>query len=344
MIRTPILTTTAGLVAGLAVLILMSSSPAAGGAQFSSWEVESYPAVSGLPSGTWVIGADEVSVTQIADGQPSVFLSPFDARNHVIEGRMRVNDGDDDFFGFVVGFEEGDSTNPAADFLLIDWKRATQTHDFGDPSCTLGTTADVGMAISHVLGVPTADELWGHANEDAPCSDLNNGVKELARAPVLGNSGWTPNNNYFFRVETTSDRVRVYVNNSLQIDHAATIPAGSFGFYVFSQSAVAFTDVTVTQSVTPSPDPTPPPATPTPEPIHTPSPTPEPDPTTNDCDADINGDGAVTAKDVAAAAKAQPSSPGDRRWNPAADVNHDGEVDHHDVLLVVWFRGTTCSV
>ena len=32
-------------------------------------------------------------------------------------------DGDDDFISFAIGFDLGDTTSPAADYLLPDWKR-----------------------------------------------------------------------------------------------------------------------------------------------------------------------------------------------------------------------------
>ena len=50
---------------------------------------------------------------------------------------------------------------------------------------------------------------------------------------------------------------------------------------------------------------------------------------------DLNGDGKVTGRDIAIVARAMPSEPDDRRWNPDADVNHDGVVDLADLKAVL---------
>jgi cysteine-rich repeat protein len=50
--------------------------------------------------------------------------------------------------------------------------------------------------------------------------------------------------------------------------------------------------------------------------------------------ADIDGDGSVGLDDLAAVARALLSQPGDRRWNPAADINGNGWVDPIDLLIV----------
>jgi hypothetical protein len=49
---------------------------------------------------------------------------------------------------------------------------------------------------------------------------------------------------------------------------------------------------------------------------------------------DINGDGKVDGKDIAIAAKAFGTVPGDPRWNLDCDINGDGKVDGKDIVLV----------
>ena len=51
--------------------------------------------------------------------------------------------------------------------------------------------------------------------------------------------------------------------------------------------------------------------------------------------ADLNGDGKVTGRDVAIVARAQPSQPGHKRWNPEADLNNDNVVDLGDVKSIL---------
>lgn len=51
--------------------------------------------------------------------------------------------------------------------------------------------------------------------------------------------------------------------------------------------------------------------------------------------ADVNDDGRVTVADALAVTRALLSRPGNRRWNPAADINHNGVVDPIDLLAVL---------
>ena len=49
---------------------------------------------------------------------------------------------------------------------------------------------------------------------------------------------------------------------------------------------------------------------------------------------DINGDGKVDGKDVAIAAKAFGSLPGDPRWSPWVDFNQDGKIDGKEIAAI----------
>lgn len=207
-----------------------------------SWTAESYPAVSGFDNGRWTVSGDGTSVTQSANGQPTLFYSPFDVMSLRIDGRIRVGtSGDNDYIGFVIGVRPGDPANPAAEYLLIDWKRGTQLYDFGAPSCTPGSTADRGLAVSHVHGIPTADEFWGHVNLDtAPCSGPSDRVDELARATNLGDSGWVNQTDYAFTFVFDPSRLEVWVDGVLEIAVSGVFPIGRFGFYNFSQGTVTY--------------------------------------------------------------------------------------------------------
>ena len=78
-------------------------------------------------AGNWVVTADGTSVTQTVNTNPSVFYGPFTAIGVRLEGVIRVDtSGDDDFIGFVLGFQPGDFSNPNADYLLFDWKQGNQ--------------------------------------------------------------------------------------------------------------------------------------------------------------------------------------------------------------------------
>ena len=141
----------------------------------STWTAESYPAVSGFPAGLWTVSLDKTSVYQSNNGQPTLFYSDFSAFNTQVQGTICVTLGqwDNDYIGFALGFQPGDSSNINADYLLIDWKKGTQWYNFSTPSCTPGSTAPAGLAVSRVKGIPTADEFWGHVDFDwASCSPL----------------------------------------------------------------------------------------------------------------------------------------------------------------------------
>ncbi len=211
----------------------------------TSWTQESYDAVSGFGAGVWTVSGGGTSVQQSVNGQPTLFYSPFDAFNTQAEGEIVAELGDDDFIGFVLGFDPGDSTNPNADYLLVDWKSGTQAFNFGAPSCTGGSTAQAGLAVSRVVGVPTADEFWGHVDLDGSCSGPESKVTELARATNLGSTGWAADQTYSFRFELTATQLRVFVDGSLEIEIAGLFSNGRFGFYNFSQANVTYSAYTV---------------------------------------------------------------------------------------------------
>jgi len=245
------------IITGLVVSLLMSSAALAVQVNLNLWTPESYPPVSGFPSAQWVVSPSGQSVTEVGNGQPSLFYSDFNARGSDIRGSVSVaTGGDDDYIGFALGFRPGDTTNPAADYLLVDWKRTTQFFDFG-PATTPGTTALMGLAVSRVTGVPTADELWGHTDFT---SDTSGGVAELARAATLGSTGWQPGVEYDFQFLFQEDRLQVFVDDTLELDISGDFPDGRIAFYNFSQPEVTYRAFTRSSIPGPQPSPIPAPA------------------------------------------------------------------------------------
>ena len=55
-------------------------------------------------AGTWEIAADGLSVVQTTNGDPTFFVSPNDYDNHTIFGSWDVSSSDDDYIGFVFGY------------------------------------------------------------------------------------------------------------------------------------------------------------------------------------------------------------------------------------------------
>jgi hypothetical protein len=232
----------------------------------SSWTAESYPAVSGFNAGVWTVSGDNSSVLQSVNGQPTMFYSDFNAAGTDISGSLFIDsnsDGDDDYVGFAIGFEPGDSSSAAAEYLLIDWKQDTQVFNFASPSTTPGSTAFEGLAVSRVTGVPTADEFWGHVEFD---THPGGAVEELDSGATLGATGWEFDTTYEFRFVFTETRLQVYVDDVLQLDVSGDFPDGRFAFYNFSQEEVRYSAF-------------------------------ELDPVTGVC-GDFNGDGSIVASDA----------------------------------------------
>jgi hypothetical protein len=219
-------------------------------ADLSTWIPESYPAVSGFPAGFWVVSLDGLSVVQRNNGQPTLFYSDFEVFNTEVEGTIQViTTGDDDYIGFALGFQPWDTANTDADYLLVDWKQGNQSYNFGPPSCTPGSFAPAGLAVSRVFGVPTADEFWGHVNFNSSCSDLNNGLQELARGINLGSTGWQDLAAYTFTFEFSATSLKVYVDGNLEIDIDGVFNNGRFAFYNFSQGLVKYESYVVIGTV-----------------------------------------------------------------------------------------------
>jgi hypothetical protein len=225
-----------------AVLLLVPASVvrAQEAVDLNTWAAESYPAVSGFGAGNWVVAGDGQSVVQSVNGQPTFFYSDFGAMGSELEGVITPGGGDDDYIGFAVGFQPGDAMSADAEYLLIDWKGATQSYDFGTPSCTPGGTAPRGLAVSRVFGIPTADEFWTHGNFLAACSDGDNGLEQLARGNTLGDVSWQSGVDYTFKFQFSGTNLKVYVDDVLELDVSGDFSDGRFAFYNFSQANVSY--------------------------------------------------------------------------------------------------------
>jgi len=234
-----------------AVGFIVPALSAAAPVDLSTWTAESYPAVSGFGAGVWTVSGDGSSVFQSVNGQPTMFYSDFNAINTEVTGTINVSGSDNDYIGFALGFSPGDSSNADADYLLLDWKRGTQSFNFGAPSdITPGSTALAGLAVSRVTGLPTADEFWGHVDfTENPAG----GVTELARANTLGSTGWLTSTDYDFTFVFQSNRLQVFVDGVSEIDIAGSFNDGRLAFYNFSQAGVTYSAFTTMPAPVPVP-------------------------------------------------------------------------------------------
>lgn len=182
---------------------------------------------------TWTVAADKNSVYQSVNGEPAVFFSGSNDQGLALSGKIKVETtGDDDFIGFVLGYQSGEATAAATDFYLIDWKQDNQPF--------YGCTAKRGLAISHVTGgIPEAASSWCHTGT----------TTELQRGATLGDTGWADNTEYAFDLIYTASNIQVKVNGNTELNISGAFGNGSFGFYNYSQSDVRYS--ALTQDVAP---------------------------------------------------------------------------------------------
>ena len=200
-----------------------------------TWNDESYRFGVEAP-GSWRLSPDATSAEQLNRNDASVFYSDFSLHDDVVIAELSsVDNSDDDYMGFVLGFDPGETQDPNAEYLLIDWKKVTQSGQIGGETFT----ADAGLAVSRVVGVPSIAELFGH--QDLPAT-AGAGVFELARA-ALGGVGWDVGSRYVFTFEVSPTSLRVWVEDltrgfepRLELDLGGDFSAISGRFGCFSNS------------------------------------------------------------------------------------------------------------
>lgn len=222
---------------GIICILVLASSASAGQVDLSTWTAESYDSVAGFNDGIWTVSGSGDSVNQSINGQPTFFFSDFNAMGKKVEGTIRSDGGDDDFIGFALGFQSGDSSNSSADYLLVSWKRGTQWYDFNSQSTSPGSTALAGLSVSRVTGIPNADEFWGHWND---AGHTAGGVQELQRATNLGSTGWVIGTSYDFTFDFGPTDLEVFVNGTKELDITGSFANGRMAFYNFSQADVTY--------------------------------------------------------------------------------------------------------
>ena len=185
--------------------------------------------------GNWIRENNNATVRQTINGNATVFYSDYTAFGKKLSGTIQVlsGAGDDDFIGFVVGFQPGGITGSTTNYLLIDWKKGPQ--DGALP----------GFAVSKVTrGLPSNAASWQH-NPAA-------GVTELARGSTLGSVGWVEGRTYTFDIEYSETNLRILVDGIEQVNIYGIFPDGRFGFYNNSQGGVVYAGVASTYLAPPN--------------------------------------------------------------------------------------------
>ncbi|MBX3679354.1 MAG: PEP-CTERM sorting domain-containing protein [Rhodocyclaceae bacterium] len=210
-------------------LVALSGSASAALVNLSGWTAEG-------GASNWTVAADKNSVFQSVNGSPAVFFSGSNDQGKALSGKIRVETtSDDDYIGFVLGYNSGEATAAATDFILIDWKQTNQSF--------YGCQGLAGLAISRVsAGLPDSAVTWCHSGS----------ITELARATTLGSIGWADNTEYAFDLVFTATNIQVKVNGATELNVDGTFGDGSFGFYNYSQQSVRYS--ALQEDIVPDPD------------------------------------------------------------------------------------------
>lgn len=221
---------------------LFSSPVMAGTVDLSSWIENGIKGNNG--AGTWTVqGTNKDSVFQSSNGTPTVFFeSGSNAQGTSLKGQITVSTGtgDNDFVGFVLGYQNNEMNSTAADFWLIDWKQADQTIvDAG-----ISQVGERGLALSKVSGdiANTPGSYAGFWGKTGP-------VSEVLRGSSLFDTGWVAGTTYEFELIFTSSLIEVKVDGVTELsytssDNGGLFTDGAFGFYNNSQQDVRYAGIT----------------------------------------------------------------------------------------------------
>lgn len=204
-----------------AIAVLGAQTASAAPVDLSSWLAE------GSSNYSWVVASDNNSVRQTRNSYPTVFHNNENSQGKELRGTITVNtSGDDDFIGFVLGYQAGDlaSGSTGQDYILIDWKQSDQI---------LATeNARAGLAASRVTTrLVENDTSWAHLSPD---------VEELARGTNLGSTGWVDYQTYEFALTFSATLIEVFVDGTKEISLTGSFADGAFGFYNSSQDNVTY--------------------------------------------------------------------------------------------------------
>lgn len=211
---------------------LVSTQASAVAVDLSGWTAQG-------GSSSWNVQAGNDTVLQTVNGAPTVFFdsSVTSTQGTALSGNIKVTTtGDDDFIGFVLGYQNNEIFSSSADFYLVDWKQGDQA-GWGK-----------GLGISHVTNgsngnsSSTGGSFWQHT---AGQVDL------ITRATNLGNTGWADLVEYSFNIIFTSNLIEVAVDGVTELSitpsdvaGVSSFSDGAFGFYNYSQSNVLYSAIT----------------------------------------------------------------------------------------------------
>ena len=224
------------LAANVAGVLVWGLSPSASGApvpiDLSPWTVVQYE-FNSQPNASWVLSNSDTTASQVVNADASILLSDFDAAGQQIAGSWRVDtSGDDDFMGFVFGYQN------RGQYYLFDWKQLDQDWP---------GLAQRGMSVK-VVNTGGTDP--GPLDLGLTAGTTNVSVIRHNTIP------WADFTDYQFILNFSAGLFEITVKQGANVlEHWViadnTYASGNFGFYNYSQGNVIYNGFT--QDVDPPP-------------------------------------------------------------------------------------------
>ncbi|PCH96868.1 MAG: hypothetical protein COB85_03130 [Bacteroidetes bacterium] len=187
---------------------------------FNTWIQEGPPG-----NGNWTVGGGGTNVNQSINGEPTFFVSPDTFINVVIQGSITVGSGDDDWVGFVFGFQQPIGNSTVYDCYLFDWKQSNQG------------AASEGFTLNKISGnIPAGSNgtyFWDHTSDP---------IFQVLATDYGAGKGWVDNTTHQVELIYTSSQITIRVDGNLIFDIPGCFNPGRFGFYNYSQANVTYAD------------------------------------------------------------------------------------------------------
>lgn len=182
--------------------------------------------------GDWQLSAGNTAVTQKLDGGTTFFVSDFTLTGGQFAARVEAPAGtaDDDFLGFVFGFQDNPETGLPDNYYLLSWKRAAEG------------LAERGLKLSKITGTGTS----GNRPDLFDLNSTDPRLDVLATGPDVG---WEPGVTYDLELNyaspgTSTLTLRRADTGTLVWNHAfsdlAPLGPGKVGFYNFGVPEVKY--------------------------------------------------------------------------------------------------------
>lgn len=227
-----------------AITLLSATAGAATPVDLNTWSQK------GAGNANWTVqnGGDSVFQT-VNTNLPTYYVSPNTFFNTTIQGSFGVETtSDDDFIGFVFGWNEPGDNSTDASFYHLNWKQGTQS------------STERGFRLAKVNGTNTPP--FGNAENDSlPNYDVLAINTDIG--PGGATLGWADNTSYDFELLYQANRIKIDITGGTgEFQNGLTIfditpsdvgltefESGQFGFYNYSQASVRYESFTLTEAV-----------------------------------------------------------------------------------------------